>query len=219
MFDENNNYVIYVCDTETTGLDSSINEVIEVSFLRLFFDFTENNAKIKEEQKTWLLRAFNSSSIQEDALKVNGHKKEDILHLSQFGKDNYLNPKDAIAQIELWMLDDCHSSVDRIFAGQNPLFDVEFLKKLWKDHSSIESFPFSVERNNRMLDTKQLAVLVDICLSQRREKYNLTSLVKDFGITKRKAHRAEDDTKMTSDLLIKFILSMRPSIIDNLKKE
>lgn len=218
MLEYANNYVIYVLDTETTGLDPINNEVIEVSFLRLLFNFDNDNVKVTDEQKTWLLKACNPSSIQDDALKINGHKKEDILHQTQFGKENYLHPQDAITQIELWMLDDCHSSMDRIFAGQNPSFDAQFLKKLWKDHSSLESFPFAIEKNDRMLDTKQLAVLVDICLSQRRERYSLSSLVKDFGVTKRKAHRAEDDTRMTADLLIKFILAMRPSIISNLSK-
>lgn len=215
-----NNYIIYVSDTETTGLDPNINEVIEVSFLRIYLNFSDDGSlKTTEDQKTWRIKAYNPSSIQDDALKINGHKREDILHQSKFGQENYLEAKDVISQIELWMLDDCHSALDRIFAGQNPMFDIGFLQKLWKDHSSIESFPFAVQNGNRVLDTKQLAILTDVCLSQRREKYNLTSLAKDFGITRRKAHRAEDDTKMTAELLIKFISAMRPSIVQNLTKQ
>ncbi len=215
-----NNYIIYVCDTETTGLDNTLNEVIEVSFLRVYLNFSDDGSiKTSEDQKTWCIKAYNAQSIQDDALKINGHKREDILHQSKFGQENYLEAKDVIAQIELWMLDDFHSSLDRIFAGQNPMFDIGFLQKLWKEHSTIESFPFAIQNGNRVLDTKQLAILTDVCLGQRREKYNLTSLAKDFGITRRKAHRAEDDTRMTADLLIKFISAMRPSIVQNLKKE
>jgi DNA polymerase III epsilon subunit-like protein len=215
-----NNYIIYVCDTETTGLDNTCNEVIEVSLLRIYLNFSDDGSiKTSEEQKTWLIKAYNAQSIQDDALKINGHKREDILHQSKAGQESYLEARDVISQIELWMLDDFHSSLDRIFAGQNPMFDIGFLQKLWKDHSTIESFPFAVQNGNRVLDTKQLAILTDVCLAQRREKYNLTSLAKDFGITRRKAHRAEDDTRMTADLLIKFISAMRPSIVQNLTKE
>lgn len=196
-------YVIYVIDTETTGIDSSVNEVVEGSFWRSSDD----------DHKTWLFRVFNEVAISDKALKINGHKKEDILHKTAFGRENYKNPLDIIPEIEAWVMTDGVSVEDRVFGGQNAEFDYEFLRALWKSAGSLDTFPFS----KFILDTMQLTRLIDVCTGRRRSRYNLSSLVKDFGISKAKAHRAAGDVKMTRDLLMKQLGMVRDFISETFK--
>lgn len=196
-------YTIYVIDTETTGL-SEDSEIVELSACR--FNLISPD---KREQQTWYIRAMKPEVISDEALQINGHKREDILHLTKEGKEKYKYPKDAVSEIENWIFDDNVSVMDRIFGGQNPVFDIDKMKVLWKSVNSIETFPFAVEKGNRTLDTKQLALICDLVTGKRRQQYNLTNLVKSFKVKKRKAHRAEDDVAMTTDLLISIIGPIR----------
>lgn len=190
--------VVYVCDTETTGLDPNKNDVIEVSFWRLSDD----------QQKTWCIKPLSPENIEDSALKINGHKKEDILLKTAFGRETYHEPSDAVSEIEMWVMDDGTAVEDRIFVGQNPKFDWDFLLNLWKKVDAKESFPFS----RFILDTIQLARLIDFCTGKTRERYNLSALVKDFGVTRHKAHRAADDVKMTKELFEKMISPIKLQI-------
>ncbi len=204
-----NGYILYICDTETTGLDAEINDVIEISICRLVYD----QEKIQTDQKTWLLKALNSVSIQDEALRINGHKREDILQLTKYGKENYRLPSIVVPEIEMWIMEDGVSNVDRIFVGQNPNFDVQALQALWRKSGSPDTFPFAVENGNRIIDTKQIATLFDVCTGRRRQYYNLSALVKAFGVKKGKAHQASEDVRMTTDLLIKFLDPIRQTVL------
>lgn len=194
-----NGYTLYVMDTETTGLEE-INDVIEISMSRFFMDTPS-----EQEQRTWYLKAENAEVIQDVALRINGHKREDILHISKFGRDTYKDPSVVVAEIERWILEDDVSAVDRVAGGQNIQFDIKMLKALWKRVGAEDTFPFAVDRGNRMIDTKNFALAIDLCTGRRRRYYNLSSLVKAFKVKKRRAHRAEDDVAMTVELLIKML--------------
>lgn len=196
-------YVIYVIDTETTGFDPVENDIIELSALRLIRD----GDNFKREQKTWFIKPNNVHNISDEALKVNGHKKEDILWQTKEGKEKYIELSYAISDFELWVMEDCVSVMDRIFAGHNPVFDANFMKSSWAKANSESTFPFDLTANNRILDTKQLVVFIDICTGKRRSKYNLSEIVKCFDIKKGKAHRADEDTRMTADFLEKIVKS------------
>lgn len=208
-----NGYVIYVTDTETTGLDAIANDVIEISMCRVIYE----NGKASQEQKTWLLKAMNPKTISDEALRVNGHQRDDILHLTKHGKENYMLPTQVVAEIELWVMDDNVSATDRIFAGQNPNFDISALQELWNKVGSPTTFPFALENNNRVIDTKQIATFIDLCTGRRRQYYNLSSLVKAFGVKKGKAHQAAEDVRMTVDLLIAMMDPVRNLIAESFK--
>jgi DNA polymerase III alpha subunit (gram-positive type) len=201
------NYIIYVCDTETTGLEVGVNEIIELSLYRLDLENPDNN-----DQKTWLLRALKPETISDEALAVNGHLREDILCLTKNGKENYKHPEYVIADIESWIGEDNMSANDRVLAGQNIEFDYKHMECLWNNQSAIDTFPFSIGYNKLLLDTKLLTIAIDICVGRKREAYNLGSLVKAFGIKKEKAHKADADVRMTKDLLVKYLNTIKPAM-------
>ncbi len=206
-------YVVYVVDTETTGLDPINNEVIEVSMCRLFLDVKDSN----EEIKTWLLQAVKPETIEDAALKISGHKREDILNLSKFGKENYIHPKKVLPDIENWIMQDNMAVTDRVMVGQNVLFDYNMLNALWKRHDAYDTFPFQTGPNKFTLDTKDITVLIDLCTGKKRERYNLGSLVKSFGVKSRKAHRAEEDVIMTKDLLLTQLAPLKEVLVEAFK--
>jgi DNA polymerase III alpha subunit (gram-positive type) len=201
-------YTIYVVDTETTGFDPINNDVIEVSMLRL----SRQDDGFKREQKTWFLKPASELHISDEALKVNGHKKEDILWKTQEGKEKYKTVQEVLPEIELWIMEDCSSVMDRIFAGHNPNFDIQFLKSTWAKGGSESTFPFDLTAGNRVLDTKQLVLFIDLCVGKRRTKYSLGEVIKPFGVKKGKAHRADEDTRMTTDLLETILTSVAPHV-------
>lgn len=183
-------FMIYVVDTETTGLDENKNEIIEISLYRI----NDN------QQKTWCIKPTNYEVIQPDALRINGHKLDDLKHLTKFGKETYLDSTKVVVEIENWMMEDLGASEDRILVGQNPTFDIGFMKNLWIKNNSIETFPWG--KRPHVLDTRQIALFLDLVKGERSEYYNLGSLVEKFGVHKLKAHRAAEDTIMTKNLIL-----------------
>lgn len=155
--------------------------------------------------------------MDEKALQITGYKKADLCGLTKYGQETFLNPADVITQIELWVMGDDVSADDRILLGQNIGFDKDFMMDLWKRLGSENTFPFMVENNNRLIDTKQLAILIDLCTGNKRKFYNLSSLVKDFGVKKGKAHRAAEDVRMTRDLFLAQIGPIKDTIIKAFK--
>jgi DNA polymerase III epsilon subunit-like protein len=188
-------YEFYVADIESTGLDDRENDVIELSLIRIRTN----------EQKTWSLKPLNPQAISADALRVNGHKLEDLLHQTKVGRERYLLPQDVIVDIENWVLDDGVPASNRCLVGQNIPFDIGFLKQLWKKCNSEDSFPFG----RRYLDTMQIEMFLDYCKDIFDEGYSLANLVKKYGIKNDKAHTAAADTKATKEVFIEQVGAFR----------
>src|ERR1700681_4004762 len=93
------NFSFYVTDIETTGLDSRLHDVIELSLYRLGSDD-------ESAQKTWCIKALTPETYEPIALRINGHKLEDISHQTKEGRERYLEPTKALVEIENWMADD-----------------------------------------------------------------------------------------------------------------
>jgi DNA polymerase III epsilon subunit-like protein len=193
----NSKFIIYTIDLESTGLDHLTNDIIEISFHRL----SDNT------QKTWFLKPKNYDSIQSDALRINGHKLEDLKLLTKHGQDTYKDPAKVIVEIENWMAEDMSAGNDRIFLGQNPIFDLQFMQKLWADNNSSETFPFG--NRPHLLDTKQIQLFLDLAADERCEYYNLGSLVERWSVKKEKAHRSDADVRMTKDVFLAQIKSIQ----------
>jgi|ERR1700722_694250 len=183
-------FIIYVADTETTGLDPARNEIIEISFCRL----SDNS------QKTWFIKPTNYESIEPEALRINGHKLDDLKHITKTGRETYRSAADVLVEIENWMGDDLAAAEDRILVGQNPFFDIEFMQNLWAKQNNTETFPFG--RRPFLIDTRQMALFLDLARDERSDYYNLGSLVEKYGVKKEKSHRAATDTRMTRDVFL-----------------
>lgn len=204
-------YVTYFCDTETSGLDCVKNDVIEVCLWRAG----------DAESRTWHLIPLSPENIEDEALQINKHLREDILHKTEAGRAKYKHPSEVIPEIEAWMMEDGAGAEERVFIGQNPDFDYRFLLELWKKLGAEDSFPFGYWIDGRdgrrnqgfIIDTIQLARLIDVCTGKKRARYGLGALVKDFGVTKATAHRADGDVKMTKELFEKMYAVLKDPII------
>jgi DNA polymerase III epsilon subunit-like protein len=183
-------FELYFADTETTGLDQAKNDIIELSIYRLSDD----------TQRTWCIKPKNYESIQPDALRVNGHKLEDLKHATKFGEETYLDASKVIPDIENWFLLDGVSSEDRILIGQNPRFDLGFLQELWVREGCKDTFPFGSRPFT--IDTRELTLFLDLVQGTRNQYYNLGSLVEKYKVKKEKSHRADSDTRMTKEVFM-----------------
>ena len=194
-------FVLYVVDCETTGLDPVKNDIIEISFLRL----SDN------EQKTWWLKPTNPENIEVRALEVNGTNINDILWKTEAGKAKYRLAEEVLPEIENWIADDHHKIYDRVVVGHNVGFDFDMMRQLWIKSDNYDTFPFSKWENS--IDTKQLALFFDWVEGKNNEKYNLSACIKKFGLEQRKAHGAIEDVKMTADLLnhLATMVAKKPS--------
>src|SRR5579885_2694787 len=183
------NYAFYVADIETTGLDSRLNDVIEVSLYRM-------GAEGENAQRTWCLKPLNPDTIEAEALRINGHKLEDLLHKTKEGRERYLDPNKVLVEIENWLSDDLMPAEKRFLIGQNIAFDKERLEQLWIKCGAKDSFPFG----RRLMDTMQIELFIDFCKGQFAEGYSLANLTKKYGVKNEKAHSATADVKATKEV-------------------
>lgn len=174
-------FELYCMDCESTGLDADRHEPIEISIKRFSTGM----------QKTWWLKPINFETIQPDALRVNGHKLEDITHQTKFGKEKYLEASKVLIDIENWLAVDFLAAEDRVCLGQNVLFDKGMLMSLWKKCNSVETFPFN---KKYIIDTFLIEFMIDFCKDNIQEGYSLFALCKKYGIKNEAAHSAAADT-------------------------
>lgn len=184
-------YVIYIADTETTGLDSRRNDVIEISMFRLTDGI----------HKTWSLKPTNPDNCDPGALRINGHKLEELRHETKAGRERYLDPNKIIIEVENWIAEDGVPAENRVLVGQNIGFDHDMMKQLWTKCQSQDSFPFG----RRMMDTMHLEFFLDWCKGSMAEGYSLNNLVKKYGVKNEKAHTAEADVKATKEVFEKQV--------------
>jgi DNA polymerase III epsilon subunit-like protein len=185
-------YVIYLTDTETTGLDSYTHDIIELSMYRLTDDV----------QKTWLIKPLNVEAAEQGALRINGHKIEDLRLETKYGRDTYKDPAQTVIEIENWIEEDGVPAENRIICGHNVHFDKMMLEHLWRKCKSMDSYPLS---RRRMLDTMQIEFFLDMCKGSMAEGYSLNNLVKKYGVKNEKAHSAFADTKATKEVFVKQV--------------
>jgi DNA polymerase III alpha subunit (gram-positive type) len=194
-------YILYVLDCESTGLNCNIHEPIEISIHRLSDDV----------QKTWFLQPLNIESIDPGALRVNGHKLEDLKLLTPFGRETYKDPKKQMIDIENWVMEDSVPSENRILVGQNVLFDKQLLESSWTRNGCKDSFPFG----RRYMDTAQIEFFLNYCEGKMLEGYSLSNITKKYGVKNEKAHSAEADVKATKEVFFKQVEYFKKKLIKN----
>jgi DNA polymerase III alpha subunit (gram-positive type) len=188
------NFSFYVTDIETTGLDSHLHDVIELSMYRLG-DTSEN------AQMTWCLKPLNPDNIEAAALRINGHRLEDITHKTKEGRERYRDPNIVLIEIENWMALDGMPAEKRFLIGQNVGFDKDRLEQLWIKCNSKDSFPIG----RRVMDTMILELFFDFCKGEFAEGYSLNQIIKKYGIVNTKAHTAAADVMATKQVFEKQV--------------
>lgn len=192
-------YQLYVADCETTGTQDN-NEIIEFSLLRVS----------DSSQKTFFIQPTRWDCVQEDALRINGHSLQDLKNGFRIEEDGsktiYMKPQKALVAIEQFLMEDFASAPDRVLVGQNTQFDIRFLQAMWRSLGQEDTYPFG----RMYLDTMQIAFFLDYVNGVEKEGgYNLAGLVKALEVKKEKAHRAENDVRMTKDVFFKLVESCK----------
>ena len=182
--------IMYSVDTETTSLDETKGDIIEISFIRT----------TDLSQKTWWIKPMNPENIEDEALRKNGANKDDLLWKTAAGKEKYRLIDDVLPEIENWIAEDNSKIYDRLLSGHNIRFDANFMKSVWKRAGCEDTYPFA--KFGREVDTMGLALFYDWIMEQNNEKYNLIACIKKFGLEQLKAHGAANDTKMAYNLLM-----------------
>lgn len=131
---------ILTLDTETTGLDITKHEIIQLGYIMLFID--NNNNKHILEEKEYTISPVNIHNASAEALRINGYTKEKWKNSIPFNK--------CAEQIKS-KIQECD-----IMLGQNLNFDLRFIKQ------SYYNFNLSPPVFPRYIDTKRMAsVLVE----------------------------------------------------------
>lgn len=192
-------FSFYVADIETTGLDSHTHDVIELSMYQLGND--RDNA-----QKTWCLKPLNPEAIEPEALRINGHKLEDLLWQTGEGRGRYLEPSRVLVDVENWLADDGRPAANRFLIGQNISFDKERLEQLWSKCQMSDSYPLG----RYVMDTMQNELFIDYVktvmgIGEFAEGYSLNRIIKKYGVKNDKAHSAAADVRATKEVFEKQV--------------
>lgn len=126
---------ILVIDTETTGLDITRHEIIQLGYINLFIN--ENNKKSILEEKEFFITPLHIETASPEALKINGYTKEKWKNSVPFSK--------CVAQIRHAI-----ESSD-LLLGQNLNFDLRFIKQ------SFQNISLSPPKFPNYIDTKKMA--------------------------------------------------------------
>lgn len=122
-----------VVDVETTGLDCKKNSIIEIGAV----DFLNPKNRFFTD-----CRAKPDSEINDYALKINGHTREDIYSFLKSSQ------KTAIESFDSWL----RTVMDITIMGENPRFDLDFLAQAYND-AGMDS-PFG----HRTIDLHSIAI-------------------------------------------------------------
>jgi DNA polymerase III epsilon subunit-like protein len=193
-----NGHIICVIDTETTGLNPDVNEIIEISVLPLDFNLEPRkdvpffDIQIKPE---------NEDAIDHDAFKVN---KTDFYKLMQTGMDKY----DAAELFVEWFDKLKLAENKRIMPlAHNWSFDCEFIKK-WLGPKT-----FHYHIDGRYRDSMSTAQYINDRADSKGQsipfpKVNLGYIASQLKIPHDNAHTALGDCIVTGQVykeLIKFL--------------
>jgi DNA polymerase III epsilon subunit-like protein len=185
-------------DSETTGLNPDIHEVLELKATALARDLQYLGffyAKIKMK---------NPEKASTEALKINGYSEEawkDAQEPEVVYK-NFQNWIEKMKKNVTYLAE--YKNHDPIPLGQNPGFDVDMITKNANRYNA--SIKFSYHR----FDLVTVSMLMDILKNKDWQKsYSLGNVAKAYGIEVSNAHTATGDEVMQMCLLQLYIQKLR----------
>lgn len=176
-------------DTETTGLDSGTDQVIDICLILLDRDLNQ-----LDELNLFALPDPHIV-VSPGAAKANGYTPEKWAGLEAITQD------ELAKQVYEYVYK--YSSLKLI--AHNVPFDQGFLKQLFERHAATrgtEARAFSRVFGYHHIDTIPISLFMDHAVQGSfRRSYSLANLTKDFNIAHDSAHTAKSDIKACLDLL------------------
>lgn len=178
-----------VIDTETTGLDSEKNQILEVAILVVKKLEVVDCLSVKIKHKEY--------TVSTKALEVNK------INLIDHEKTAYTE-KEAVERI-LCFLRQYKEEQGMIAVGQNVQFDIKFMESMFLRHYKIKDWREVV--SYRTFDLMGLALVRNIEDKVKLEKLDLDSITKavDMEIIDSERHTAMGDAEITYEAIIKLL--------------
>lgn len=176
-------------DTETIGLDSKKNDIIQLSYL------VDIDGEIKEEGNFYC-QPFRFDTINAKALEVNNLS---IAKIKEFPTPSEVYKK-LIAVLDKYV--DRYDKSDKLNpAGYNVRFDVDFLRNFFFKNNDKYYRAFF---DHHLLSVDSLLYLLDYAGKIKLENYKLVTVAKYFGI-EFQAHNSLEDIKVTRQVFYKLL--------------
>jgi len=158
-------------DCETSGLEPTVQEILELAAVRVTHDFSREVGSFERK-----CRMQHPELAESKALEINRYSAEEW---------KYADP------ILLALVDytDLVGDNECIVVGQNPSFDVGFLKEAFKR----EGIPYP--NTKYLLDTASIAW--SLCVRGHIDRINLETICKAYDIPNDGSHRAMADVRRT----------------------
>ena len=185
---------LFFADTETTGLDPLRNEAFQLAFI------IEIDGKVVCE-KNIKMRPAHPENADAKALEVT---KKTLAELA-----TYPARADAFKEFSqtLAKFVDKYDKTDKfVWIGQNPEFDVRFVRALFKEHN--DNY-FGSWFDSRPADTITLAVAAKVKGLIKPENFKLATLAAEFGI-QFDAHDALADVRATRQVWQRLSAFLQP---------
>jgi len=190
-------------DTETTGLDPTINEVIEVG--AIVYEQGDNDEQPKELCRYVCKLRADQGEVDLGALQVNQRRlTEDLVFDSVITADIQ---KDIVFGLADFLASEVTKNTFVI--GANIQFDIEFIKSLLKRYGIESKELFS---KNKLIDIQQVARFLDDAGVIDVPNFRLGTLYKNLTIVDRdngpddfyQQHTAMADVLMTSNVYFRL---------------
>jgi DNA polymerase-3 subunit epsilon len=186
---------LFYADTETTGLDPQRNEIFQLAYI------IEVDGEIVCERNI-LMRPERTDCISPEALQITGKSREEILGYPPKSEGFKLFIKDLAAHVDRFKKAD-----KMVWIGQNPDFDVRFVRTLFRE---MEDKFFGSWFAGRPADLITLAIACKIKGLINPPNFKLGSLAEAFNITF-DAHDALADVRVTRDIWEKLSANLGPT--------
>jgi DNA helicase-2/ATP-dependent DNA helicase PcrA len=182
----------FAFDVETTGLDSTKDEIIQFAYQVLD---TQLNVLSSASLFVWP----RTSAVSDEAARINGYSNV------KWSANN------AISQAELYSaLKEVLAPHKRLTAlGHNVKFDLAFLEALFNTHGDKKTFREALSFHS--FDTVAMTMFFDYAVhGGLNGSYKLTHLTERFNIQHLAAHTADSDVSATVTLFKTLVELLRP---------
>ena len=170
-------HTLIFLDTETTGLDPSKQEIIELAAIAVeqSWDAQGHGSLRVTKEAEWKIKPEHIETAQPEALRINGYTEE--------AWKDAITLKDALTEFSVL-------ARNGIAVGHNVSFDMGFLETAFRT----TGLPFPLHYHK--LDTISLAY-AKLWDKKEVQAFSLKALCEYFSITNENAHTALADTRAT----------------------